>query len=168
MVLLLLLLLFFGLFVFSRAIPAAYGGSQAQPMPGDLSHVFDYTTAHSNARSLTHWERPGINPSSSWILVRFVSAEPWWELPTASTSDRLLSFQETTWPKAAPVFFFFFLIFIDVQLIYNVNFFCTSKWFSYTYTYIFFFIFCSTTVCLRILNIAPVLYSRSMSFILPI
>ena len=40
-----------------------------------------YTTAHGNAGSLTHSERPGIEPASSWILVRFVSAEPRWELP---------------------------------------------------------------------------------------
>ena len=32
-----------------------------------------YTIAHSNAGSLTHWVRPGIEPVSSWILVRFVS-----------------------------------------------------------------------------------------------
>ena len=28
-----------------------------------------YTTAHCNARSLTHWARPGVQPTSSWILV---------------------------------------------------------------------------------------------------
>ena len=39
-----------------------------------------YTAAHSNAGSLTHWKRPGIKPASSWMLVRFVSAEPRWEL----------------------------------------------------------------------------------------
>ena len=39
-----------------------------------------YTTAHGNAGSLTHWARPGIEPASSWLLSRFVSAEPWWEL----------------------------------------------------------------------------------------
>ena len=39
-----------------------------------------YTTAHGNARSLTHWARPGIKPSPSWMLVRFISAEPWQEL----------------------------------------------------------------------------------------
>ena len=38
------------------------------------------TIAHSNARSLTHWVRPGIEPVSSWMLVRFVSAEPQQEL----------------------------------------------------------------------------------------
>ena len=32
-----------------------------------------YITVHSNARSLTHWARPGIQPESSWILVRFVN-----------------------------------------------------------------------------------------------
>ena len=43
-----------------------------------------YTTDHGkNARSLTHWLRPGIKPASSWILVRFVSTEPWWELLVA-------------------------------------------------------------------------------------
>ena len=35
-----------------------------------------YTTAHHNAGPLTHWERPGIEPESLWMLVRFVSAEP--------------------------------------------------------------------------------------------
>ena len=40
-----------------------------------------YTTAHSNAESLTHWTRPGIEPASSWILVVFVTSEPQWELP---------------------------------------------------------------------------------------
>ena len=39
-----------------------------------------YTIAHSNVRSLTHWTRPGIEPVSSWMLVRFVSAEPRREL----------------------------------------------------------------------------------------
>ena len=35
-----------------------------------------YTTAHGNARSLTHQERPAIKPESSWLLARFVSGEP--------------------------------------------------------------------------------------------
>ena len=34
-----------------------------------------YITAHDNARSLTHWARPWIEPVSSWILVRFISTE---------------------------------------------------------------------------------------------
>ena len=39
-----------------------------------------YATAHSNVRSLNRWARPGIKPVSLWILVRFVFAEPQWEL----------------------------------------------------------------------------------------
>ena len=39
-----------------------------------------YTTAQSNTGSLTHWARPGIKPASSWMLVRFISAAPQWEL----------------------------------------------------------------------------------------
>ena len=35
-----------------------------------------YTTAHPNARSLTHWARPGTEPVSSRMQVGFVSAEP--------------------------------------------------------------------------------------------
>ena len=38
------------------------------------------TRAHSNSGSLTHWVRPEIEPASSWMLVRFVSAEPWWKI----------------------------------------------------------------------------------------
>ena len=38
------------------------------------------TTVHGNARSLTHRARPRIEPVSSWILVRFLSTEPQWEL----------------------------------------------------------------------------------------
>jgi len=43
----------------------------------DLSQVCDL---HSNIGSLTHWARPAIEPASSWILVRFISVEPQWEL----------------------------------------------------------------------------------------
>ena len=41
-----------------------------------------YTTAHSNAGSLTHGLRPGIKPASSWMLVAFISAAPQRELLT--------------------------------------------------------------------------------------
>ena len=39
-----------------------------------------YTIAHGDARSLTHCAGPGIEPESSWILVRFTSAESQWGL----------------------------------------------------------------------------------------
>ena len=52
-----------------------------QPMPqpqqfGIWATSATYTTAPSNAGSLTHWARPGIEPASSWILVSFVSTAP--------------------------------------------------------------------------------------------
>ena len=34
--------------------------------------------SHGSAGSLTRRVRPGIQPISSWILVRFVAAEPWY------------------------------------------------------------------------------------------
>ena len=78
---------FFCLFAFSRATPTAYGGSQARGLIGahgcwptpqpqqcqiwTLSAT--HTTTHGNAGSLTRWARPGIEPSTSWFLVRFVN-----------------------------------------------------------------------------------------------
>ena len=82
----------------SRATPGTYGSSQsrgwigavatATPQPRyttatatwDQAASATYTTAHSNTRSLTHWEGPGIEPTSSWILVGFISTEPQQEL----------------------------------------------------------------------------------------
>ena len=43
--------------------------------------------------------RPGIEPVSSWILIRFVSAEPRWDL--------LLRFLNTGQDKVMLSFFFF-------------------------------------------------------------
>ena len=81
----------FFFFCLFRATLVAYGGAQARGQIGatavGLPHSHSnggsvtYTTAHSNARSLIHWARPGIKPLSSWILVGFVITEPWWELP---------------------------------------------------------------------------------------
>ena len=39
----------------------------------DPSVSVTYTTAHPNAGSLTHWVGPGIEPTSLWILVGFVT-----------------------------------------------------------------------------------------------
>ena len=55
------------------------------PRPGVESELqllaYTTATAHSNAKSLTHWAKPGIEPTSSWILVSFITAEPQQELP---------------------------------------------------------------------------------------
>ena len=82
------LFLYYCLFAFSRAAPVAYGDSQAKGLIGAVatglsqSHSNEgskprlqptYTTAHSNAESLTQWARPGIEPATSWFLVGFVN-----------------------------------------------------------------------------------------------
>ena len=82
---------FFFLFLF-RAVPIAHGGSLARGWIGataaSLYHshagskprLVTYTTAHGNARSLTYCARPGIKPTTSWFLVRFVTTVPRREL----------------------------------------------------------------------------------------
>ena len=78
---------FFFVFCLLRATPAAYGGShargQSRAVAASLhcshnaklqaSSATYYTTAHCNARFLTHWARPGIVPESLSILVGFVN-----------------------------------------------------------------------------------------------
>ena len=79
---------------FFQAMPTAYGGSQARgsnwscsclPTPPSQQCQIraasaTYSTAHGNARSLTHWAGTGIKPASSWLLVGLISAAPPWEL----------------------------------------------------------------------------------------
>ena len=76
----------------------AYGSCQARGQIGagaaDLHHehsnlgskpcLWTTPTSQGNAGSLMHWVVPGIEPTSSWILVRFVIAEPQWELLNSS------------------------------------------------------------------------------------
>ena len=84
-------LYFNNFFFLFRAAPTAYGDSQAQDrivaIAAGLYHSHSdvgatsvtYTTAQGNARSLTHWERPEMEPATSCFLVGFASAAPWWE-----------------------------------------------------------------------------------------
>ena len=61
-----------------RAVPAVYGGSQAK---GRIrATAASLLRSHSNTGSLTHWVRPGIEPATSWFLVRFTSTAPQREL----------------------------------------------------------------------------------------
>ena len=46
----------------------AYGGSQARGLIGAVAKSLRHS--HSNAGSLTHRGRPGIEPETSWFLVR--------------------------------------------------------------------------------------------------
>ena len=79
-----------------RAAPEAHGSSQGKGQIAGLCHSnriwvmpVTYAMAHSNTGSLTYWERPGIKPVSSWILVGFVTAEPQWELPWGKIFEEL-------------------------------------------------------------------------------
>ena len=59
----------------------------------------NYITAHSNSGSLAHWARPGIEPTSSWMLVRFFNCwamkgtpklcRIWWNLMLLPLSSPL-------------------------------------------------------------------------------
>ena len=83
-------ILFFCLF---RTLPRAYGSFQARGQIGAVAVSLSqpeqhqiwaapatYTTAHGKAGFLIHRARPGIQSVSSWMLVKFVSAEPQQEL----------------------------------------------------------------------------------------
>ena len=50
------------------------------PQPQWQIRAMSVTYSHSNAGSLTHLVRPGIEPATSWLPVRFVSAGPRREL----------------------------------------------------------------------------------------
>ena len=76
-----------GVLFFFKATPAAHGGSQARGLIGAVAtspcqshsnegsepHPWPYTTAHGNARCLTHWARPGIKPTTSWLPVGLIN-----------------------------------------------------------------------------------------------
>ena len=62
-----------------RATPKACGSSQTRGQIIRIAAGLHHN--HSNTRSLTHLARPGIEPTSTWILIRFITTEPQWELP---------------------------------------------------------------------------------------
>ena len=59
------------------AIPMAYGSSQARCRMGAVATGPHHS--HSNTRSLTHWARLRIEPTTSWFLVGLISIAPRWE-----------------------------------------------------------------------------------------
>ena len=71
---------FFWLFFFwlFRATPVACGSSQARGQIKAAAAGLHHS--HSKAGFLTHWVGPGIEPTSSWILVRFITTKPQQEL----------------------------------------------------------------------------------------
>ena len=76
-----------------------------------------YTTTHGNARSLTHWERPGIKPTSSWIPVRLISAGSWWAVPVVIIFIYLF----TLWCDI--------LVFTSIHHLFTSS--CLIKWYFY-------------------------------------
>ena len=73
-------------FLLFRAASAAYGSFQARgrirakadglhhsTATWDPSCVWNLHRSSQQPRSLTHWARPAIEPTSSWILVRLVN-----------------------------------------------------------------------------------------------
>ena len=92
---------FFFFFCYVRAAPVAYGGSQARGWIGTLAAGLHHshsnpgsephlrpTTAHGNAGFLTYWARPGMESTSSWILVRFINL---WAMRGTPPSGEILS-----------------------------------------------------------------------------
>ena len=59
-----------------------------------------YTTAHGNPRSLTHSAGPGIKPTSSWILVRFITTNH-------NGNSKMINLLED---NVGEFFFFFFFL----------------------------------------------------------
>ena len=58
------------IYLLCRAAPTAYEGSQARGQIGATAAGLHHS--HSNARSLTHCLRPGIEPATSWFLDSFL------------------------------------------------------------------------------------------------
>ena len=111
----------FFFFLLFRATSVAHGGSQArgltscQPMPQPQQHgiwapYVTYTTAHSNARSLTCWVRPGIQPATSWFLVGLVSVAQQWELQRVLL-DRIRWFKRGLKRKSVLTFYLVYFVY---------------------------------------------------------
>ena len=76
-------LLFFALAAYGSSRLGGHSGATAAGLCHSHSNVGSVTsiTAHGKARSPTHRAKPGIEPTSSRIPVRFISDAPQRELP---------------------------------------------------------------------------------------
>ena len=82
---------FFIILIVFRATPAAYGGSQTRGWIGAVATGLHHSHSHIRSKQrlqptpglttpiLNLWARLGIEPASSWMLVRLVYAQPWQE-----------------------------------------------------------------------------------------
>ena len=60
----------------------AYTTDTAMQDPSNVCNLH-----HSSQKQWIHWARPGIEPTFSWILGRFISVAPQWELLKISSYD---------------------------------------------------------------------------------
>ena len=70
--------LFLGLHLWHMEVPRPGVKSELQLLAyttatQDLSHICNLHHSSGNTRSLTHWARLGIEPTSSWILSGFIT-----------------------------------------------------------------------------------------------
>ena len=85
------------------ATPTAYGGFQARgwiraTAMWDPSHIGDLH--HSSQECwIPNPLSEGIQAVSSWMLVRFLSTEPWWELLKQQFKETNLEFHLLAWPN---------------------------------------------------------------------
>ena len=78
---------FLGLYLWHMEVPrlevelscSLWPTPQPQPQQCQIRAMSEII-AHGNARSLSHRARPGIQPASLWMVVRFITAEPQGEL----------------------------------------------------------------------------------------
>ena len=87
-------------FVLFSAATVVYGYSKARGQNRDIAVSLHHS--HSNAsicdlhhssrqcQILYHWVRPEIKPMSLWILVEFVTAEPWTPICTFLSFPKLV------------------------------------------------------------------------------
>ena len=68
----------YSIYIFFRSTPIADGSSQTKGRTGAAAAGLCHS--HSNTGSLTHGAGPKVKPSSSWILVKFLTTEPQREL----------------------------------------------------------------------------------------
>ena len=117
------IIFFFFAFLLFRGTGEAYGSSQARvkselqwpactiaTATWDPSHLCDLHQSLCNAGFLTHVGRPGIEPASSSILVRFISAEPQQELQETYI---FMSREGITLTNVINSVFLTFLVFLD-------------------------------------------------------
>ena len=81
-----------------------------------------YTIAHGHAGSPTHWARPGIEPMSSLILVKFISTEPQRELLDTLHYTHLGKYVSLILPTFSYILPLFYILILNYENLYIVNF----------------------------------------------